>query len=357
MSNPLATETIGHIPDEKRPRAISWYRTPLAKEALRDLHERSDLLGALQTFGYIGLLLATGSLAYYAAGRWPWWAVAALFFAHGTCFAFQINAVHELGHGTVFKTKWLNSFFESVFAFLGWINHKAFDVSHVRHHQYTLHPPDDLEVVLPIRLMAKHFFTQGFVNLPGMRDALRNTVRRAGGAFEGEWTNTLFPASQPEKRQPPVRWARTLLAGHGLIVAGAVTGALMGHPKLLLVPVLVTFGSFYGGWLLFLCNNTQHMGLKDNVNDFRICCRTIELNPFVQFLYWHMNYHIEHHMYAAVPCYKLGKLHRLIQHDLPETKRGLVATWREIAEIQRRQNLDPTYQFMQTCPAPAPTRS
>ena len=29
----------------------------------------------------------------------------------------------------------------------------------------------------------------------------------------------------------------------------------------------------------------------------------------MRFWYWHMNFHIEHHMYAAVPCYNLEKLH------------------------------------------------
>lgn len=43
----------------------------------------------------------------------------------------------------------------------------------------------------------------------------------------------------------------------------------------------------------------QHAGLSDNVPDFRLCCRTMILNPFFRFLYWHMNYHTEHHMYAA----------------------------------------------------------
>ena len=81
--------------------------------------------------------------------------------------------------------------------------------------------------------------------------------------------------------------------------------------------MLITLAPFYGGWLLYLCNNTQHVGLQDYVPDFRLCTRTIRLHPFVQFLYWHMNFHTEHHMYAAVPCYHLGKLHRAIAHDLP----------------------------------------
>jgi fatty acid desaturase len=50
-----------------------------------------------------------------------------------------------------------------------------------------------------------------------------------------------------------------------------------------------------------------------------------------------MNYHIEHHMYAAVPCYNLGKLHKMIRH-------GLVGVWREINAILKKQETDTTYQ-------------
>jgi fatty acid desaturase len=40
-----------------------------------------------------------------------------------------------------------------------------------------------------------------------------------------------------------------------------------------------------------------------------------------------MNWHTEHHMYAAVPCYNLAELHEAIKHDLPPTPDGLVAVW------------------------------
>ena len=73
----------------------------------------------------------------------------------------------------------------------------------------------------------------------------------------------------------------------------------------------------YGGWLFYLINNTQHAGLIDNSNDFRKSCRTIFLNPFLSFLYWKMNYHIEHHMYPGVPFYNLPKLHNAIYQSLP----------------------------------------
>jgi fatty acid desaturase len=68
-----------------------------------------------------------------------------------------------------------------------------------------------------------------------------------------------------------------------------------------------------------------------------------------------MNYHTEHHMYAAVPCYNLKKLHRLIKADLPECPHGLVATWRQILEILKKQRQDPKYQYVPVLPAPKST--
>jgi fatty acid desaturase len=330
--------------EERRALVVSWYRTPLEPAVLKELHERSDAGGLVQTVGYLGILCATAGTALYAFGRWPWYVVVALVFLHGMVSAFYINGVHELGHGTVFRTKWLNALFVRVLSFFGWINFEMFTTSHVRHHQYTLHPPEDLEVVLPLHVLVKHFFTQGFVNPPAVYNTIKDTIRIARGKFKGEWENRLFPASDPVKQSYPIHWARTLLIGHGLILIVSI------YFHLWLLPVLTTFAPFFGGWLFFVCNNTQHIGLQDKVPDFRLCCRTFTLNPVVRFLYWQMNYHTEHHMYAAVPCYKLGKLHRLIKHDLPPCPHGIIATWREIAAIQAIQKTDPTYQHVAAVP-------
>jgi fatty acid desaturase len=86
------------------------------------------------------------------------------------------------------------------------------------------------------------------------------------------------------------------------------------------------------------------------VTDYRLNTRTILVNPFLRFLYWHMNYHIEHHMYAAVPCYNLNKLHDLIADDLPHCPSGLVETWSIIIPILRQQRIDPDYEFVPQLP-------
>ncbi len=314
--------------------------------------------GLLQTLGFLGLLATTGSLAYYAAGRLSWPVAIGLVFLHGTVFAFVPNGIHELGHGTVFRTKWLNALFDRILSFLGWVNCDIFEASHIMHHRYTLHPPDDLEVVLPLRVLVKHFFLRGFVDPVSALRTVWSTFRAACGRLQAivagadlrnEWVETLFPAAKPEMRRKPIWWARVLLAGHGLILAVSACFHWW------MLPVVTTLAPFYGSWLFFLCNNTQHIGLQDNVPDFRLCSRTFTLNPFAGFLYWHMNYHIEHHMYSAVPCYKLAKLHALIKQDLPPCPHGLIATWRQIAAIQKRQKKDPAYQYQAPLPGPNST--
>ena len=330
--------------DERVQSKINWYRSPLDRKTLAELNQRSDLLGLLQTLGHLGLLGLTGAAAWYVVQMQAWPALIPVLFLHGTFYAFLLNGFHELCHRTVFRSKFLNEFFLRVFSFLGWYNHILFWTSHQEHHKYTLHPPDDLEVVLPVEITLTNFLKAAFVNPWGFVARVKGVARLAFGRLDGEWEHMLFPRQDVQKRQALFNWARILLVGHLLLTAISLALGFW------LLPVLITLAPFYGGWLLFLCNSTQHVGLTDNIPDFRLCTRSMLLNPFVRFLYWHMNFHIEHHMYAAVPCYKLGRLHKEIRDDLPPVSVGLVATWGEIIRILQKQRVDPTYQYLPTIP-------
>ncbi len=323
--------------------AIRWYRPKLDKDVLAGLNRKSDFKGFLQTGGYLGVLCATGTLFVYACFHWPWFAVPALFL-HGACCAFLINGFHELVHDSVFKTRWLNRFFLKIFSFLGWYNHIGFWASHSEHHRFTLHPPDDLEVVLPQQVTLKQILKFGIVDLNGLRYVIPGTLRSARGHLGGEWDTYLFTKKKPEMRPALHRWAATVLVGHTLV---AILSISTGYWP---VAIAVSFGRFFGGGIQFMCNATQHIGLTDEYPDFRICCRTFTLNPILQFLYWHMNYHTEHHMFAGVPCYNLAKLHRLIKAELPPSPNGLISTWKEISSILKRQKTDPTFQFVPEIP-------
>ena len=108
--------------------------------------------------------------------------------------------------------------------------------------------------------------------------------------------------------------------------------------------IVVTLSSFMANWAAYFVGLTQHCGLQNNVPDFRKNTRTITLNPILSFLYWHMNWHIEHHMFAGVPCYNLKKLHEEIKFDMPEP-RTLFSAWKEMIETWRVQKFDQDYQF------------
>ena len=335
--------TYNKLPQKRR---VRWYRCKVTRDQLKSLNRRSDLLGFAQTLGFLGVIVAASGGAIYSSVHWPWYVTALLVFLNGHFWHFLINGFHELVHDSVFKTRWLNRFFLSIFSFLGWYNHHHFWASHTEHHKYTLHPPDDLEVVLPQKTDIRGVWKWGLVNLKHPWQLLKGKVTGFIGQIDpnNTWTNMILPETDPERRRAFIRWDGIVLAGHLLIAGPALSLGLW------VVPLVITFPRMFGAWLQFFCNAAQHAGLQDNVSDFRLCCRTIYLNPVLQFLYWHMNYHTEHHMYAAVPCYNLGRLHRLIKHEMPHCPDGLLETWKRIAEIQQKQEQDPDYQFVAQLP-------
>ncbi len=335
------------MPFESTTHRIAWYKTPLRREILAALNERSDWRGLAQTLGHLGLVAASGAAAWYAAGRLPLPVFVVLLLVHGTFYSFLAAAFHELTHQTVFKTKPLNTVFLYLVSWLTWANPFWYWASHQEHHKFTLHPPEDLEVVLPFELTLTSFLRSALVNPWDFYYRLKMNLRLSLGRTEGAWEASLFPPEAVALRWRVFNWARLILLSHLLLTVVALYFGLWQ------VPVLVTLAPFYGGCLLYLCANPQHAGLQDNVPDFRLCTRTYITNPFVQFLYWDMNYHIDHHMYAAVPCYNLGKLHAAIAHDLPASPVGLLATWKEILAIVQRQRRDPSYQYAAKLPTPS----
>ena len=101
--------------------------------------------------------------------------------------------------------------------------------------------------------------------------------------------------------------------------------------------------SFYGAWLHFVFNLTQHAGLAEDVLDHRLNTRTVYMNPIFRFIYWNMNYHVEHHMFPMVPYYALPECMKRSRPYLPPAHRGLIETYREIIPTLARQIKDPGY--------------
>jgi fatty acid desaturase len=86
-----------------------WYTSPIPRQKLKELMKRKDGPAIRDTLVWFGLLIASGIVAYYTWGTW--WAIPA-FFVYGTLYSTAADARwHECGHGTAFKTQWMNDFF------------------------------------------------------------------------------------------------------------------------------------------------------------------------------------------------------------------------------------------------------
>ena len=145
-----------------------------------------------------------------------------------------------------------------------------------------------------------------------------------------------------------MRWSRFQLAFHSAVLVMAIPTGLW------VLPLILTIPSYIANWLSYAVGLTQHCGLVENTTDFRKSTRSIRLPKFVEFLYWRMNWHIEHHMYAGIPCYNLSALAAEIRDDLPEP-RSLRGAWREMLDTWERQEKDPDYAFDTPLPATAKT--
>ena len=198
-------------------------------------------------------------------------------------------------------------------------------------------------MVLPQTLSLKDWqFWLGLVgwNPVATWKTIRTYWRRATGHMDNEWFEFVLPESNEKLRREHRNWARFTLAGHAALAAVFIA---TGHWFLIFI---FDLGSQYCGWLGFLCGFPQHYGMSPDVPDHRLSCRTFTCSRPVAFLYWNMQYHVEHHMFPAIPFFNLPRLRKAIGADMPVAPHGLWDTWRGIMEIHRAQQMNPDYAFV-----------
>ena len=326
---------------EKGLAEAEWYTTPVPKSELRKLLERRDGPAIRDTALLFALLLATG---YATFALWNTWWVLIPYLIYAVLYGTSSDSRwHECGHGTAFKTDWMNSVLYEIASFMVMRESVVWRWSHNRHHSDTIIVGRDPEIQIPrppdIQSLALSLF-----NVGGYRTYFPSLFRHALGRMPaGE--RTFIPASEFPK---VCRNARICVAIYGLVIASAIFWQSW-------IPIfLFVLPQFFGTWLMIIHNTPQHAGLAENVLDHRLNCRTVHMNPISRFIYWNMNYHVEHHMFPLVPYHALPKLHEVIKSDCPPPYPSILSAWREILPAVFRQVKDPAYHVKRQLPPARP---
>ena len=320
--------------------AAEWYHTDVPRKEMKALMTRADQPALRDT-----ALLFAAMIGFAAAGiaLWPSWASAPFWLAYGVLYGSAMDSRwHECGHGTAFKTRWINDALYQVASFCMMRNPTTWRWSHARHHTDTIIVGRDPEIAI-MRPPEVLKLALAFIGLRDVAQAIPRMLLNASGRLHPDEATWI-----PEQEQPKaIRAARVWVRIYAATIALALwTGSF-------LPLMLVGLPRIYGAWHHVLTGFLQHGGLADNVIDHRLNSRTVYMNPVSRFIYWNMNYHVEHHMFPMVPYHALPALHEKIKHDLPAPNRSMPDAWREMWPALRRQMQNEEYFLERALPPTA----
>jgi len=316
-----------------------WYTSPVPKEQMRQLLQRRNGPALRDTLIWFALLLGFGYAGFVLWGTW--WCIIP-FMCYGVLYGSTSDSRwHETSHGTAFKTDWMNNALYELSSFMVMRESTRWRWSHTRHHSDTIIVGRDPEIAVPrppsIKAMIMVFFSLNVA--PGY---FRLVLRHATGRVTDE-EKTFIPESQYATL---FFKARLYLLIYLAVMAAAI------YTRSILPLLYIGLPNFYGAWLMPIYGDTQHAGLAENVLDHRLNCRTVYMNLINRYLYWNMNYHVEHHMFPLVPYHALPRLHEAVKADMPTPYSGLLEAWREIIPAVLRQTRDPGYFVKRKLPTP-----
>ncbi len=315
----------------------TWYTTPIPREKMKELLVRRNGPAIRDTLLWFGLLFGSGYLFFYLWGTW--WA-ALPYFVYSVIYASSSDSRwHESSHGTAFKSDWMNNVLYEIASFMVFRQSVPWRYSHARHHSDTIirgrdpeiavpRPPDIKGIILNL-FMLKHVPAEG-----------KKLLRHFAGKIDPEVATYV----------PKFEHGKVFLRARIYVLIFLIVIGLSIYFQSILPLMFIGLPTFLGSWLMPIYGLTQHAGLAENVLDHRLNCRTVYMNRIHRYLYWNMNYHVEHHMFPLVPYHALPKLHNLMKHDCPKPYNGLIETYKEIIPALLRQVKDPSYHVTRKIP-------
>lgn len=319
---------------ERLPRAAggtTGLRSLLTREQIAELTRRSDWRGACaiaSTWAVIGATL-------WLLALWPhplMWGVALVVIA-GRQLALAILQ-HEAAHGTLFRTRWMNDVFgDWLCARPIWQDVRKYRAHHRRHHSATGSDADpDRSLIAPFPVSRAALSRKLLRDLTGMTGlkVLYGRLLMDAGVIRWTVANDVqrLPANGRRIHDYVVTALRNMLpmmiVNAGLFAILAVSG----HAWLYGVWVLAYVTPF--PVFVRIRSMAEHACTERSADPLRNTRSTragwlarATVAPF------NVNYHIEHHLMASVPYYRLPALRRLLR------ARGAVAPAPSYVDVLR----------------------
>ena len=289
---------------------------PLSPAMLRELSVRSDLQGAVRSFGHYAAVVLIGALIWQVASTHGVISALPLMVVQGYVVAFLFMAVHETAHKTAFRSRRLNLAVGYLSAFIIGLPYEYYCLFHWDHHRYTQDPAKDPELIVGVKPNSD---TQLAIAYSGLLQVGGRLWLMRGHAVTGKVVVPWVPAN---KRAIVVREARVYLA---LYVALLAVSLWLSTALLLwvwIVPLLL--GQFFLRPYLY----AEHTGCERTRSAFQNT-RTTYTGELVKWFAWNMPYHVEHHAYPSIPFHALPKLNGIVDGEIVYRGRGYLATTRE----------------------------
>ncbi len=321
-----------------------WYRSPIPRKKLSELLVRKDGPAVRDTIIWFSLILGSAYLTFY---WWGSWVFIFPYIIYCVLYASTSDSRwHESSHGTAFKTDWMNDLLYEISSFMVFRQSTVWRWSHARHHSDTIIRGRDPEIAVPRPPIIKKIVLK-FFGISAAVSELKKLISHAAGRINPE-VASYVPLHEYKK---VFFKARIYLSIFLLVI-------VLSLAFWTILPLMfIGLPTIFGTWLMPVYGLTQHAGLQENVLDHRLNCRTVYMNRIHRFLYWNMNYHVEHHMFPLVPYHALPKLHELVKHDCPVPYKGIIDAYKEIIPALLRQRKDPTYFVERKLPENAKTIS
>lgn len=292
------------------------------REQIAQLTARSDWRGAW-AIASTWLVIAG---AFAMAARWPnpLTIVLALIIIAGRQLCLAILQ-HEGSHGTLFKTRWMNDVVTDwLCARPVWQNLRKYRAHHLVHHTKTgtdLDPDLSLHVDYPVtRRSLTRKMLRDITGLTGLKTIYGLILMDAGVI---KWTVSNHIERLPRNGRRWYHYVGSALKNMApvLLANGVLWGvlALSGHAWL------------YGLWVLAFITplplfvrirSIAEHGCLERTPDMFLNTRTTRAGWLARMTVApvHVNQHLEHHVMASVPYYRLPLMHRMLRERqaLPE---------------------------------------